>query len=114
MVLIGLILLCRYLLNKCRQVRRRVIAPFYNRFSGLAAKEDTENILASDELEADTYHSQFRVEAFNLAPSSDSSGATSPSVTPSPREESPASTSGVVERVRAGLGFSPGTRWQRF
>ena len=118
MLVLGIILFCRYLLTKCRQVTWRVSAPgFYNRFSGLVAKEDTENILASEELEADTYHSQFRVEAFNLAASSDSSGTTSPSMTPSPREENPASTSSsssVLERVRGGLGFTTGTGWQRF
>ena len=116
MLSLGLLLFCRYLLTKCRQVRRASGAPaFYNRFSGLAAKEDTDHILASEELEADTYHSQFRVEAFNLAASSDSSGATSPSLTPSPREENPASTStsSVLERVRGGLGFTS-TGWQRF
>ena len=115
MVVLGLVLLCRYLTTKCSQVRRASAPAFYNRFSGLAAKEDSDHILASEELEADTYHSQFRVEAFNLAASSDSSGATSPSLTPSPREENPASssTSSVLERVRGGLGFTT-TGWQRF
>ena len=47
MLVLGIILFCRYLLSKCRQVSRRVSVPaFYNRFSGLVAKEDTENILA--------------------------------------------------------------------
>ena len=105
MILLGWIMFCRYLVSKCRQISRRVSVPFYNRFSGLVAKVDTENILASDELEAETYHSQFRVESFNLAASSDSSGATSPSLTPSPREENTAST--VLERLRGG-------GWQRF
>ena len=100
MIVLGFVLLCRYLVSKCRQLSR-VSLPFYSRFSGLVAKEDTENILASDELEAETYHSPFRVEAFSLAASSDSSGNTSPSLTPSPREES------GQERLRPG-------GWQRF
>ena len=117
MVALGLVLFCRYLLTRCREVSRRVRVPaFYTRFSSQAAKEDTETILDSEELEADTYHSEFRVEAFSLAASSDSSGATSPSLTPSPREEITASSSGsgVLERVRGGLGFTTGTGWQRF
>ena len=105
MIALGLIMFCRYLASKCGQFSRRVSVPFYSRFSGLVAKADTENILASDELEAETYHSQFRVESFNLAASSDSSGTTSPSLTPSPREENTAST--VLERLRGG-------GWQRF
>ena len=117
MVVLCLVLFCRYLLTKCREVSRRVSVPaFYSRFAGQAAKEDTETILASEELEASTYHSDFRVEAFSLAASSDSSGASSPSLTPSPREETSASgsSSGLVERVRGSLGLTSGTGWQRF
>ena len=52
MVVLCLVLFCRYLLSKCREVSRRVSVPaFYSRFAGQAAKEDTESILASEELE---------------------------------------------------------------
>ena len=121
MVVIGLVMVgilvvifCRYLYTSCRRgnicsrFRRRVPVSldvsFYNRFS---AKEDSDSILTSSELESDNYHQEFRVGAFSL--SSSESDSSSPSETPSPRESS---SSWVLDRIRTGM--TGGGGWRRF
>ena len=118
MLVIFVIILCRYVYTLCRKgsvcsrVRRRVPVSldvsFYNRFSGLVAKEDSDSMVSAAELESDTYHSEFRIGAFSL--SSSESDWSSPSETPSPRENSTAST--VLDRIRSGVSSTRG--WRRF
>ena len=118
MLVIFVIILCRYVYTLCRKgsvcsrVRRRVPVSldvsFYNRFSGLVAKEDSDSMVSTAELESDTYHSEFRIGAFSL--SSSESDWSSPSETPSPRETSTAST--VLDRIRSGVSSTRG--WRRF
>lgn len=118
MLVIFVIILCRYVYTLCRKgsvcsrVRRRVPVSldvsFYNRFSGLVAKEDSDSMVSTAELESDTYHSEFRIGAFSL--SSSESDWSSPSETPSPRENSTAST--VLDRIRSGVSSTRG--WRRF
>ena len=114
MIVILLIILCRYVYttwqrgNICSRVRRRIPVSLdvsvYNRFSGLVAKEDSDSILTSSELESDNYHQEFRIGAFSL--SSSESDSSSPSETPSPRD-----SSSVLDRIRSGV--SGGGGWRR-